>query len=72
MDVWIFGTYSLFFFKLTVKDTDRISLVVYDSNVEVVFGLMKMTKENRKKATAFVSSIKDGSSTNLCGGLLKG
>ena len=59
-------------FEIAVKDTDRISLVVYDTNVELVFGLMKMTEENRKKARAFVSSIKDGSSTNLCGGLLAG
>lgn len=55
-----------------VKECDRISLVTYDSDVELVFGLMKMDKENRMRAKTFVESIVDGSSTNLCGGLLKG
>ncbi len=55
-----------------VKDTDRISLVVYDTNVTLVFGLMKMNEENRERARAYVSSIREGSTTNLSGGLFKG
>ena len=55
-----------------VKDCDRISLVTYDTQVELVFGLMKMNKQNKERAKSFVESIRDGSSTNLCGGLLKG
>lgn len=55
-----------------VKECDRISLVTYDTEVELVFGLMKMDKPSKERARAFVESIRDGSSTNLCGGLLKG
>ncbi len=31
-----------------------------------------MNKENKERARTYVSSIREGSSTNLCGGLLKG
>ncbi len=55
-----------------MKDTDRLSLVVYDTNVTLLFGLMKMNKENKEKARTFVSSIHDGTTTNLFGGLRKG
>ena len=55
-----------------VKDCDRISLVTYDTNVKLDFGLMQMDKQNKERAKAFVESLCDGSSTNLCGGLLKG
>ena len=49
-----------------------MSLVTYDSYVQLVFGLMKMDKANKERSKAFVQSIVDGSSTNLCGGLIKG
>ena len=49
-----------------------MSLVTYDSYVQLVFGLMKMDKTNKERSKAFVQSIIDGSSTNLCGGLIKG
>lgn len=55
-----------------VKEGDRMSLVTYDSYVNLVFGLTKMDKVNKEKAKSFVEAIRDGSSTNLCGGLLKG
>lgn len=55
-----------------MKECDRFSLVTYDTNVELVFGLMKMEKDSKDRAKSFVESIHDGSSTNLCGGLLKG
>ena len=49
-----------------------MSLVTYDSYVQLVFGLMKMDKANKERSKAFVESIVDGSSTNLSGGLIKG
>ena len=55
-----------------MKECDRISLVTYDTNVNLDFSLMKMDKQNRERAKSFVNSIRDGSSTNLSGGLLKG
>ena len=49
-----------------------MSLVTYDSYVQLVFGLMKMDKANKERCKSTVESIVDGSSTNLCGGLIKG
>ena len=49
-----------------------MSLVTYDTYVELVFGLTKMGKANKERSKSFVQSIVDGSSTNLSGGLLKG
>ena len=56
----------------TVKECDRFSLVTYDSNVYLKFGLIKMTPDNKTIATTTIEAMRDGSSTNLCGGLLKG
>lgn len=55
-----------------MKDTDRLSVVTYDSNVKVDFPLTVMTAENKERTKVMVKAIRDGSSTNLCGGLLKG
>ncbi len=49
-----------------------MSLVTYDSFVTINFSLMKMDKPNKGRAKAFVELIKEGSCTNLSGGLLKG
>ena len=59
-------------FLFTVKETDRLSVVTYDTYVYVNFALMQMNKANKKEAKALVDSIRSGSMTNLCGGLLKG
>ncbi|XP_003383100.1 PREDICTED: uncharacterized protein LOC100635885 [Amphimedon queenslandica] len=55
-----------------LKDTDRLSVVTYDTNVKVDFGLTTMNQENKERSKVTVKAIRDGSSTNLCGGLLKG
>ncbi len=49
-----------------------MSLVTYDSSVTINFSLMKMDKPNKGRAKAFVELIKEGTCTNLSGGLLKG
>ena len=49
-----------------------MSLVTYDTYVELVFSLTRMDKINKEKARSNVNSIVDGSSTNLSGGLIKG
>ena len=56
----------------TVKSSDRLSVVTYDSNVNVNFELMQMNEDKKTYARSLVASIMEGSSTNLCGGLLKG
>ena len=60
------------FIYFTVKECDRISLVTYDAKVNLEFELLKMDTVNRERAKSFVKKIRDGSSTNLCGGLIKG
>ena len=55
-----------------MKDDDRLSVVTYDTNVHLDFGLMKMTKENKENCLTKIRNITDGSRTNLSGGLLKG
>ena len=57
---------------LAVKECDRLSLVTYDTNVKLECGLTKMDKVNKEKVKRLVQSITDGSSTNLCGGLITG
>ncbi|XP_064400224.1 uncharacterized protein LOC135346514 [Halichondria panicea] len=55
-----------------LKETDRLSVVTYDAYIYVNFDLMLMNKANKKEAKALVDSIRSGTQTNLCGGLLKG
>ena len=55
-----------------MKDCDRLSLVTYDTNVKLQFGLTKMNDEQKEKTKEAVKALKSGSSTNLCGGLLEG
>ncbi len=57
---------------LSVKSTDRLSVITYDTNVYVDFRLLTMTKENKSKCSQLVKNIRSGSSTNLSGGLMKG
>ena len=68
----VFCYYLYYILILSVKECDRMSLVTYDTNVQLVFGLMKMDKANKQRSKSFVESIVDGSSTNLAGGLIKG
>lgn len=55
-----------------VRDDDRLSVVTYDTHVKVDFGLMNMDKTNKASGSTIIHQIRDGSSTNLSGGLLKG
>ena len=49
-----------------------MSVVTYDSGVRLEFGLTHMDDDSKEKTKALVKAIRDGSSTNLSGGLLKG
>ena len=55
-----------------MKECDRFSLVTYESNVDLKFGLIKMTSDNKTIAATAIEAMIAGSETNLCGGLLKG
>ena len=56
----------------SVLEKDRLCVITYDSEVYVNFNLMPMKQENKEFARQKIREIVDGSSTNLCGGLIKG
>lgn len=60
------------FLCCAVKECDRLCLVTYDTGVTLEFGLTSITKANKEKTQLLIKSIKDGSDTNLCGGLMEG
>ena len=49
-----------------------MSLVTYDSSVVLNFPLTQMDKSNKERAKSIIQKVREGSCTNLCGGLLKG
>ena len=55
-----------------VKECDRLSLVTYDTNVYLDFSLTSMSTTNKDKTKITISKLREGSSTNLCGGLVRG
>lgn len=55
-----------------LKECDRLSLVTYDTNVFLNFGLRAMDKTNKEMARETIKSLAVGSSTNICGGLVMG
>ena len=54
----------------TLEDDDRLSLVAYSTDARTVFGLLSLTKENRKLALEEIEKLKPENSTNLWDGLL--
>ncbi|XP_066930326.1 uncharacterized protein [Clytia hemisphaerica] len=63
---------TLEFVLTQLKDKDRLSVVTYDTQVYLDFPLRKMDKDGKEFAAKKVEAIRDGSTTNLSGGLLKG
>ena len=68
----MFCIFIYFVYFNAVLEKDRLSLITYDTSVTVDFELLLMNKENKEYAIAKIESVKSGSSTNLCGGLLQG
>ena len=55
-----------------VKSNDRLSVVTYDTQVNLDFALRNMDREGKGFALEKIKSIQSGSMTNLSGGLMKG
>lgn len=55
-----------------MKECDRLSLVTYDTNVYLNFPLTAMNRANKDKTKTAINELREGSCTNLCGGLIKG
>ncbi len=49
-----------------------MSLVSFDSDVFLDLPLINMSKTNKERAKSCLENIREGSSTNLCGGILEG
>lgn len=55
-----------------LKPDDTLSVVIFDSTVDVVFETTKMDEEGRRMANERIRQIQANSATNLSGGLFKG
>ena len=55
-----------------LKSIDRLSIVIYDNEVEELVSLVNITQKNRDEIEAKIKRIHARGNTNLSGGLLKG
>lgn len=55
-----------------LNEQDSLALVVYDTQVELLFPLAKMTKANRDRVLARINKLQPSSATNLSGGMQRG
>eukprot|EP00731_Ephydatia_muelleri_P001001 Em0001g1001a len=63
---------TLLFVISQLQKCDRLALVTYDSQTYVKFHLLHMSNRNKRTASDVVNSIRAGTNTDLCAGLLKG
>ena len=54
-----------------LKKTDRITIITFDSDVEVLIKMLYTTPENKERVKTAIRSIRAGSQTNLSGGLFE-
>ena len=57
---------------MCLEKDDRMSLIVYDTNPEKIFGLKKMDKSGKDLAVKKIDGLRSLSCTNLWGGLAMG
>jgi len=55
-----------------LNENDFLSVVAFDDSVTVVSNSLRMTAANKQIATNAISAIREGGSTNLSGGWLRG
>lgn len=55
-----------------VTEKDRLSLITFETEVELVFNLINMTDEKKSDALMKIKDIHTKNCTNLSGGLFKG
>lgn len=63
---------ALLFVVRQLQSEDRLALATFDSNVSLEFPLTPMNADGCQMASKSVESIRAGSSTNLCGGIIEG
>ena len=55
-----------------MNENDRLSVVSYDTNVNLEFALKNLDDKGKEMALSKIEDINSGSMTNLSGGLMKG
>ncbi len=55
----------------SVRDCDRIAVVIFDNNVETIVQLQNMTEINRSTLCARIENVQPGGTTNLYGGIIE-
>lgn len=55
----------------SLHESDRVAVVAFATDVEIVFPLSPMTEDNRRKAWKAVNELRPTSQTNLYGGLIQ-
>lgn len=56
----------------SMGDRDRVAFISFDTQVETVMDFCNMTEENKQRAFKLIKNLRDGSSTNLVGGVCSG
>ena len=55
----------------SVRECDRIAVVIFDNSVETIVPLQNMTEINRASLCARIETIRPGGTTNLYGGIIE-
>jgi len=55
-----------------LQDQDRIALIAFDTQVDLLLPFTNMTADGKRNAKNIIGALDSRSSTDLCGGLLKG
>lgn len=63
---------TLQFVLTQLNENDRLSVVSYDTNVNLEFALKNLDDKGKEMALSKIEDINSGSMTNLSGGLMKG
>jgi len=63
---------TLLFMVEQLKEMDKLSLVLFDSDISTVLTSRLMDADGKEEAKRLISQIYPGSCTNLCGGVLQG
>ena len=65
-------TLNLLVTRSGLQAQDKLGIVVFDHNVQIVLPLTSMDQEGRLKAKAAIDAVCVGGTTNLSGGLMQG
>lgn len=56
----------------SMGNRDRVAFVTFDTSVNVLMNFCTMDEDNKQRAFDLITHLREGSSTNLCGGVVTG